>query len=219
MLPAMSNAFAKQDNKKISEMMSNSFKFVFLLGCPMMFGISAVANNLVDWFYGDGYEPVGPLIMVISPIILFIGISTITGRQYLLPLKRQAVFTASVSAGAVINFLLNCLLIPKFDAFGASVATVVAELSVAAIQLFFVRKDLPLKSYFKENIKYFFFGIIMFIFAYAAGLITSGIPGTAIQVLAGIIVYFALILISKDKFVFELIHKLSDKIRHKKKSN
>ncbi len=215
MLPAMANAFAKQDNENIRKMMKNSFKFVFVLGCPMMFGIAAVANNLVGWFYGEGYEPVGPLIMIISPIILLIGLSTVSGRQYLLPLKRQSIFTASVIAGAGVNFILNYLLIPKYNAIGASVATVIAEGVVTGIQLFYIRKELPLNLYFKENLKYFLFGGIMFAAVFAMGQVTSGILGTVLQIGVGILVYVALLLIAKDPFVFDFIHKLSDKIKHK----
>lgn len=213
MLPAMANAFAKNDNKKITEMMGNSFKFVFMLGCPMMFGIAAVANNLVVWFYGDGYEPVGPLIMLISPIILIIGVSTITGRQFLLPTKRQSAFTVSVFCGAAVNFVLNLCLISRFGAIGASVATVVAEATVTAVQLFSVRKYLPLGKYFKENIKYLLFGAVMFAAVFALAQVTSGILGTVIQVAVGGAVYLLLLVVTKDEILFKYAHILLGKIK------
>lgn len=215
MLPAMANAVAKKDTEKISSMMKNSFRFVFVLGVPMMFGIAAVANNLVDWFYGEGYEPVGPLIMVISPIILLIGLSTVTGRQYLLPTKKQGMFTVSVSVGAAINFILNFLLIPKYNAIGASIATVIAEFFVSFTQLFFVRKELPLKKYFKENVKYILFGVLMFAGAYSIGLFCKGFLGTILQISIGVVIYAGLLLLSKDAFVFEFVQKIFKKNKNK----
>ena len=213
MMPAMASAFAKKRYDEIENMIGKSFNFTFILGCPMMFGIAAVANNFAVWFYGKGYEPVGPLIMVISPIVLLIGISTVTGRQYLLPTKKQKAYTISVICGAVVNFFLNLLFIPFLDGIGACIGTVIAELTVTSIQLFAVRKELPLKRYLKENIRYLIYSAIMFFAAYLVGQYTSGISGTFIQVFAGVVVYAALLLITKDKCLFFYARLIINKIK------
>lgn len=215
MLPAMASAFAKEKHDEIVEMLGNSVRFVFMLGCPMMFGIAGVANNFVTWFYGDGYEPVGTLMMIISPIIFAIGMSTVTGKQFLLPTKRQGMFTASVIIGAVVNFVLNFILIKKYDAIGASVATVIAETTVTVVQLIFVRKYLPIGKYFKKNIKYLFFSVAMFAVVFSLGFFVKGFFGTVTQVAVGGAVYFALLLITKDDLLFKYSKLVLNKIKKK----
>lgn len=213
MLPTISNAFAKGDTERIRELMSGSFRFVFVLGCPILFGLCGVANNLVAWFYGPGYEPVGTLIAITSPLVLVLGVSTVVGRQYLLPTKRQGAFTASVVVGAVVNFVLNLLLIPHYSAIGASVATIIAEFAVTAVQVFCVRKQLPFVQYFKENLRYVFFGAVMLVPVYLVGLVATGALCTALQVLVGAVVYFGLLVIFRDPFLLKYWHILLSKFR------
>ncbi len=208
MLPAMTNAFANNRHDEIKSMMQNSFKVIFVLGCPMLFGLSACANNLAVWFYGEGFSPVGPLMMVISPIILAIGLSTIIGKQYLLPTKKQTAFTISVVGGAAINFILNLLLIPKFNGIGASVATVIAEFTVVIIQICFVNKEIAILTFIKQNLKYILFSIIMFAAVFPISFALSGILCTVLQVIAGVLIYTLLLIITKDIELINLLNGL-----------
>ena len=120
------------DKAKLKEYMCKSFRFVYFLALPIMFGLLSISTKFVPIFFGQGYEKVAMLINIISPVVLFIGISNIIGTQYLLPTKKQKSFTISVTAGAIINFLLNTILINKIGSVGACVATVIAEIIVMA---------------------------------------------------------------------------------------
>lgn len=215
MLPTVSAAFVHNDGEKVRSLIGDSLKFVFMLGCPMMFGIAAVAEILVGWFYGPGYETVGPLIMYICPIVLLIGLSTVFGKLYLLPTKKQNSFTISVAVGAITNLVLNLVLIPFFGAVGASIATVAAEASVLITQLIFIRGDLPVKSYFASNIKYLLYGAIMFAVTYPLKFILSGIVATAVQLFVGIFTYVILLIITKDKTFYTALNTFRNKFAKK----
>lgn len=116
MMPRISNSYANGEKESVAVYMRKSFRMVFLLSFPMIFGIIAVSNRFVPLFFGQGYDKVSILMNVISPIILIIGISNVTGTQFLLPTKRQREFSISVICGAVVNFILNMSLIWKFGA-------------------------------------------------------------------------------------------------------
>ena len=214
MLPAMSFAFAQGRFKEIVYSIQKAFNFVFLLGFALLFGLDAVATNFVPFFFGQGYEPVINLIRVISPIFILIGMSNVIGRQYLLPTQRQTLFTVSVVLGSVVNVILNFLLIGKYNAIGASVATVIAEFSVTAIQCWFVRKQLPLKNIFLSAIKYLVLGAIMGVAVYYVGkVLETGVLGLLIQIIAGIIIYLGGLLITKDKLLLEGIEILIKRVK------
>ena len=80
--------------------------------------------------------------MILSPILFLIAVSNVTGTQYLLPASRNTEFTLSVTAGAVVNVILNFMLISKYKAVGACIATVVAELTVTFIQIVMILRSL-----------------------------------------------------------------------------
>ena len=81
---------------------------------PMMFAMIELIDTIVPWFFGPGYDKVGMLVKVFSVLLLAIGISNVTGIQYLLAVNRQNALTVSVTAGALVNFALNLVLIPLF---------------------------------------------------------------------------------------------------------
>ena len=208
MLPRIANTFATGDRNMVKNYMNKSFNLVFALAFPLIFGIIAVSKAFVPVFFGPGYDKVAILMSVISPIILLIGISNVTGTQYLLPTKRQKEYTISVFCGAIINFIMNICLIWNYGAIGASIGTVIAELTVTLIQIHFVKNDFDFKEIFKSAKNYLFSSLIMFIIClFIETKIKSNLVSTISQVGVGIIIYIIILLLLKDKFVIEIINK------------
>ena len=209
MMPRIANTYAKGDKRKIQNYMFKSFNMVFILAFPLIFGIISISNVFVPLFFGDGYMPVANLMKIISPIILLIGLSNVTGTQFLLPTKRQKEFTISVVSGACVNFILNMILIQKYGALGASIGTVVAELTVTCVQAYYVKNDFSLKNLCKLASKYLVSGLIMFITCSFCGLLINNILISAIiQICVGVLSYLIVLLILRDKFLLEMINKV-----------
>lgn len=51
---------------------------------------------------------------------------------------------------AVVNLVVNYLLIPKFQAMGAAVGTLLAEVMVCVVQAYLVKDKLQMTSYIKD---------------------------------------------------------------------
>ena len=147
MMPRVANLFIQKKIEKIKVYLSKSFKFVFFISFPMMFGLMATSYNIVPWFLGTGYDKVAPNMILIAPIAPLIALSNIMGTQYLLPIGRQKEYTTSVIIGCIVNCVFNLLLIPKLLSIGAAIATVIAEFSVTAVQAYFVRRDFDMYYY------------------------------------------------------------------------
>ena len=216
MLPRIASTFASGDKEKINSYMKKSFNMVFILSFPMIFGVIAVSRAFVPIFFGPGYDKVSILMSVISPIILLIGMSNVTGTQYLLPTKRQKEYTISVVCGAIINFAMNMCLIWKFGAIGASIGTVMAEITVTMVQIYFVRKDFNFKEIIDMTKKYLISSIIMFVTCLIIGcFINNNLISTITQVILGTVIYGICLIILKDEFVFEILNKVKNKIKGK----
>lgn len=208
MVPRMASTFACGDKEKLNEYMNKSFQFVLLLAFPLMFGIVSISNKFVPIFYGAGYDKVVHLINIISPIIILIGLSNVIGTQYLLPTKKQKEFTISVTIGAIVNFLLNSILIRLYYSIGASIATVIAEATVTSIQFYFVRKQFSFLNIMRLSYKYFFAALIMFGASTIIGiLISNNLDSIIVQIITSIIVYFMILIISKDELILEGIDR------------
>lgn len=200
MLPRMSNTFANGDNKKMNEYLNNSLKGVSYVSLPMAFGLAATSNQFVPWFFGSGFEPVSYLIIILTPILFVIAMSNVLGTQYLLPSNRTSEFTISVTSGAIINVVLNFILIPYYKSLGACIATVIAELTVTLIQYMCLKDKIKGMSFFINLTKYIIASIIMFVLVRIIGnSMGARITTTIIQCICGIVVYPLVLLILREE--------------------
>ncbi|WP_395319480.1 flippase [Fructilactobacillus frigidiflavus] len=206
MLPRVANTFAEGNTKKVRFYVYRSFGFVNFLSIPMMFGLAAISLKFAPWFFGDKFVSVGPLIMWESPVIMIIGWSAVLGTQYLLPTGDNKSFTLSVTAGAILNLILNVPFILMWGALGAVSATVISELLVAGYQLYVVKNEFDLKKLFLGYFKYFFSGIIMFIVVF---MLNTNLKFNAFylifEVFVGAIIYIAMNVFLKAPVMMDII--------------
>ncbi|RYL95192.1 flippase [Sporolactobacillus sp. THM7-4] len=200
MLPRVANTFARGDIEKVKGYLYHSFDFASYLSIPMAFGLAGIAEVFTPWFFGPGFEKTGILIGVISPIIVFIAWSNAIGQQYLMPTGQVRAYTVSVCFGAIINFILNLLLIRHYQSIGTAVATLVAEFAVTAVQIWSVSDKIKIRNLFQSNWKYIVSGLIMFIVIKFVGTVPlSGILTTFLQIIIGVITYFVPLFILKSE--------------------
>ena len=212
MVPRMASMFANGENKKINEYMKKSFNFTYLLSFPIMFGLIAISRDFVPWFFGPGYTKVIVLMDIIAPIILLMGVANIIGTQYLLPTKRQKEFTISVLLGVIVNFILNFIMINLWSSIGACIATVLSQLVVDIAQIYFVRNEIDVKTMFKLSYKYFLAGIVMFACCMLVQFLLKGFICMVAQIIVGVVVYFGILILFKDEFIYLLIGKIKEKV-------
>ncbi|MFQ8964420.1 polysaccharide biosynthesis C-terminal domain-containing protein [Sellimonas intestinalis] len=103
------------------------------------------------------------MIRAITPIIVFKAWANVIRTQYLLPNEKDKDFIMSLFAGAIVNLIINSLLIPKLGAMGAVLGTVAAEGTVCIYQTVVVRKELNFRKYFRDSVTYLLIGGIMYV--------------------------------------------------------
>ncbi len=108
--------------------------FVFLLASPLMLYFMLFAREGILFLSGPAYGGSIAPMQIIMPTLLFIGVTNILGIQILVPLGRERIVLYSEIAGAVVDVVINALLIPRFASSGAAVGTLVAEAVVLAVQ-------------------------------------------------------------------------------------
>ncbi|MBR2592130.1 MAG: polysaccharide biosynthesis C-terminal domain-containing protein [Oscillospiraceae bacterium] len=201
MLPRVTNVVYNDENgdEKAQHYIATTMKFSMLLALPMCFGMMAIAQPFLSW-----YLPVWPiiptLVMLGCPVIILISMSNVTGIQYMVPTGMYNSYSASVIAGSCVNFLINLFLIPRYGALGAIIGSVIAEATVTSIQMFLIRK----------KVKFNFLQRSYFIYVLATALMCAAVMamrqvmpvnafGTLAEVGAGMIVYFLVLLLSKEE--------------------
>lgn len=217
MISKVSYAFSKNQKEKIVEYLSEIIHFVWFIGCALSFGIAAIIELFVPWYYGMNFLKVIPIVYVLCPLIIIIGLNNVIGMQYLVSTKNQNKYIFAVSFGAIFNFIFNLILIKKFSALGAAITSVSAELLVLLIELHYIKKEIPNLKILKNAANYIIYGIIMFIITYQIGkFLPKNAIGSLIQIIIGMSIYISLLLINKDKFINKHIIPYLKIIFHKK---
>lgn len=209
MIPRISFYFEKQQKTMIERYMLKSYQFALALGIPICFGLIGISDNLVPWFYGIGFEKVAILLKVSGFLIIAIGLSNITGLQYLVPTKQQNKLTYSVLIGAIVNFIFNLMLIPQWLSVGAAVASVIAEFTVTIVQFIFVRNQLDVKKVLLLMPRYFLAsGMMLIVLRFENMFLPSEIYSTVLMIISGGAIYLSFLLMSKDEFILEFLEIL-----------
>ena len=194
MMPKIANTVASGDMKKVKYYIKNSFFFVSALSIPLMFGLMGVAPELSPWFFGNNFAGIEKLIIISSLIILAISWSNVLGMQLLVPLNKTKEFTISVTSGAIINFVLNLVLIKNFGATGACISTIIAEFTVTSVQFYLLKDFIKAEELIKPVLLFIPASIVMYIFVRIIGnSMGAGILTNIVQGMVGVITYFIII--------------------------
>ena len=139
MLPRMSSLLADGKQKEADRLFITTLEGVAAVCIAVLCGIAAVAKEFIPVFFGKGYDDCVLITIVFTPILLIKGFAVIARTQYLIPMKMEKEFTKSVIGGALVNLVMNIILIPSYGALGAAIATVIAESVACSMQFFSLR--------------------------------------------------------------------------------
>ena len=131
------------------------------LSLPCIVGLIVLAIPVIRIFCGDEFLAAVPVLCWTAPIILFIGLSNVIGLQILYPMGKESIVIWSTVGGAVLNFLLNLLLIPSLGAVGAAISTFGAELIVLLIQIVVGRRYLSIRLFERDYLNYLHASVLM----------------------------------------------------------
>ena len=217
LLPRISFCHKKKDIKGVRNYVYKNVRFLWFLAIPAAFGIAAAAGNVVPWFFGPGYEPVIPLLRILSLMLVVHGCTVLIGYDYLVPTEQEKAFTVTVVAGAVVNVIMNYFLIARWKAVGAAVASVLSEFLTLVIQVYLVRKSLSVRKMISLGLNYVIAGLVMYAAVrFEASFLEPSIVNTLIIVLSGMLLYALMLLILRDSLFLESLHNAVSKFRRGK---
>lgn len=192
------------------EMIKKAVKTVLMISIPAAIFFMVFAKESVLILSGNLYLDSVPSMIAIMPTLVFIGVTNVLGIQMMVPMGKERIVLNSVLIGALIDLLINLLMIPKYGALGAATGTLVAEFVVLLYQLLLVSK-MSIKVFDIKNILNY---TICSIIALLCALFISHFFASHILIIifSGsifLIVYSFTLYIAKDDFFMELFHRFS----------
>lgn len=197
----MTNLYEKHDRKLFDENLNNALHFICMLIYPIAFGMAAIASNLIPWFMGEGYSEVVTLLYVFCPLFIFQGLRSCIGSNIVTPSGQQSKGNICQGISALVNVILNWMLIRHIASIGAAIASVVAEIVLFIGYMHYTKEYVRYTMIIKTSLKYCLAGIIMFVPTYILGeYLPSNLISTLTIILTGASIYFVSLIIMRDKY-------------------
>lgn len=214
LLPRLSYYVEKGESEKFLELSRNAFQFIMVFATAITVYFILYSKEVVYFLAGNGYnESVLPMQLML-PTVVLIGLTNLFGMQILLPLGKEKLVVYSVILGAIVSFTLNYFLIPSFSYLGTAFASLISELIVLIVQVYFI------KDIFKDIIEDFNYFLVILVLPLASfaslfsyKLTNSNFLILVVSSMIFFVVYYIILRLLKNKFILYIEHQILNIIR------
>lgn len=215
MLPRISNSYQKNDIENYKKYLNYSLNYILMISLPALCGTVLLSKNIILIMAGEKFLSSIKTMNILVIIIFIVGMAYFLGYQLLYPRGLERYYTYSVITAAIVNFIFNYIMIPKYLQNGAAMGTVIAESIGVIMMLYFSRNILKEIEFFAvKRLKYFIATIVMGISVYIITLQNfSNILTITYSIIVGVIVYFFILFIMKEEYTQEGVHLLKKKFK------
>lgn len=205
--------YLKMDRKEdFQKLVNTAFYYILGLTIPSAVGLFMLSKEAILIFSGKNFLDAVPALMIKAPNIILSVINGFIAVQLFVPLNKERESLFATVSGAVINCILNYLLIPRWGAAGAAFATICAEGCVLTICLVYLKEIYPLKNLLKESFKYLIGSSIIVVINIAVRFCGLGTWMTIIlTILLSIFGYISVLWCLKANLLYELRKSLPRK--------
>lgn len=212
------NIFIKENlYDNIQQLFITAMHYIIMLAFPASFGLIIIAPQFIPLYLGKEYIPVIPLIYILSPLIILIGISNGIAEQWLIPIGKIKEINIITLKGAIINFLLNLLLIPRLASIGTALSLLFSEFIITILYLMICSKYISLSRFFKGCYKYIISSIVMSLFLLlTTHYLDNSLLELFIPIISSMFLYFLTLFLLREVFFLNILTSITNLI-HKKK--
>lgn len=164
--PLVSELWTKKDNRRLTEGIRLLHKYSFLFTIPAFLTVFVFSSLFLKITFGEQYVVGSTALQILLIGMLFLLVASVNNTVLSAIGKPQAVTKAFIFV-AVINILLNLILIPLLGINGVSISTSLSYLLLLVLSTRYLIKYIPLKIPFAAWIKTFFIGIIFTLVAFS----------------------------------------------------
>ncbi|MDT2905200.1 oligosaccharide flippase family protein [Lactococcus lactis] len=206
-IPRLSSLLGHNEFQKFNEVASDIYQTLLSLVVPSIIGIILIRKEIILIIANDGYITATKSLYMLSIALFFTLGSWFWAQCVLIPFKQENVVFKATFLAAIVNIILNIILIPFYKENGAAFSTIVAEFIVFS----WCRKEglryVKLDNITSTLIKVFIGCIPIFIITlFIKTLINNMILELILILFVAIPVYFIIEIFLKNKSIISFSH-------------
>jgi O-antigen/teichoic acid export membrane protein len=198
------NKIIDEEKEKFQKAWSFQLEVIFIIAIPMIFGILALAQKIIEFGYGTNYDPAIGALKMLTAVVFFSYISHPFNQLLVSFHKQKYLFWISFLT-AMLNVVLNAMLIPKYSFYGAGIATIISYFIAVCLNIYFCNRFLTINLWNKNLLMTVIISVISALGMFFT-LINNNVYHFGIFILGitGITVYFVLFYILRMKLLKNL---------------
>ncbi len=211
-IPRLSKMYEEKKYDDFNHLLSKSLKLIIILGVPLVIGILFVADDAINILYTTAYSKSAKVLKILSAITIISPIGYLLGSRVLLVTGNEKKMIYAVIIGAVVNIILNAILISRLKEVGAAIASLISEILVASLYIGFGKKYFRIVDIDKMigNLIVPIGTMLFFLFLFK--YIFSNIYFRfSLSVCISAIIYFLLLILQKDNLIYPQYIKIRSK--------
>ena len=146
LFPAILNA-KKKSEELYYERLQKLYDLMVIIALSIAFPMTFLSDGLINLLYGNAYQEASSILMIHIWTGVFVFLGVASGKWFVIENLQKYSFYRTL-AGAIVNICLNFILIPKYNIYGAAIATLVAQ-ATASFLLDFFNKQTKKMFYMK----------------------------------------------------------------------
>lgn len=153
LLPRLSVYIEEKNYNEFNRILKSSISIIMAITLSLSVFFIITAKDCILILGGNDFLGATLSMQLLMPILVISGFSNITGNQILIPKGRDMEYTKAVSVAALIDILINLLVMKKYGSTGAAFATLITEIVQMSIQFYYARKDIIKNINLKSLVK------------------------------------------------------------------
>lgn len=208
-LPRLNYYYTHNYYDKFKDLISKGIMLLVNLSLPMAMCLFIMADNCVLLLFGDSFIPAITTLRILSLSIVTVSLSNFMGYQILVTINKEKFVLYSTIIGAVVNIILNAILIPNYAQNGAAIASVISEGAVAIYQFYYVTQYVYTRITFDKVISLVIPLICMLaMILLTKYLCTNIMLETILSVVIGVATFFIVGLFCKNSLIIMATGKI-----------
>lgn len=212
--PRMAYLYKVNNRDAINCYIGKCLSFVFYLAIPASVGLFCISDILVPWFLGDGYGEVARLLKIMSGWIFVKSISNCLLETGIIAKGEMIRASKIIWCGAIVNVVLNFVLVPRFLSIGAAFASLITEIFILVLIVQYVRENSSIvilwSDILKEICSVF---LMMTVVCFVKTKFSGGLIPILLTTIIGTITYLLGTAVLKNKESFYLIQVIINKLK------
>jgi O-antigen/teichoic acid export membrane protein len=218
-VPRLSNYLGNNNEENYTALLNKVAKAYTAFLYPTAVGIYTLSSEIVHIYGGKDFLPAIPILRIFSVYIIFTGMQSIMVNQVIYVKRQEKALVTYMILWGVVNLFLNIVLLKLglFNSVTAIASTLLSNGAFAFTQYYYVRVTLKvnLQLFSWDNMKYLLISLLFIPLTSFIRVMTSHnmILTVLISVIAAPLIYFSILILSKDEVINTFLQKLFMKFK------